>query len=883
MDRNIFRFVYRHSKRQQLIILFFTLISFPFVYYSLELPKLIVNEAIGGAADFPVEVLGITFDQITYLFALSGIFLALVCINGGFKYYINVYRGVVGERVLRRLRYDLYVRVLRFRLPRFKKMSQGEIIPMITAETEPIGGFVGDAFALPAFQGGTLLVYLVFIFVQDPYLGAAAVSLYPLQGYLIPKLQKRVNQLGKERVRSVRQLSDRVGETVGGSQEIHAHDTANYHMADVSHRLGRIFDIRFDIYKRKFFIKFLNNFLNQLTPFFFYSIGGYLVITGTLSLGALVAVLAAYKDLSGPWRELLNYYQRVEDVRIKYQQVIEQFQPPDLMPTEQMTEDAPFDGPLPQTLSLNNVGFAEEDGLPVLENVNLTFDTRKHYAVLGAGGGGKDELMLLVARLIMPTAGRMRLGDHDYVELPEAVTGRSVAYVGAYTHMFTDTLRANLYYGLKHRPVREAPEGDAGDKAARQRRVAEALASGNTPYDIDADWIDYEAAGADGPETLQERALEVLRAVDMESDVYRMGLASSVDPQAQPEVAGKVLEARMMLRDSLRDPQAANLVEVFDADRFNTSATVAENLLFGTPVGNTFALDRLAENAYVLQVLDRVGLTEHFLEIGIEVAGTMIELFADLPPGHEFFEQYSFIGSDELSDYQSLVNKVAREGRERLKPEERTRLMALPFRLIPSRHRLGLIQEDMQERLLEARRTFARDLPENLHGAVEFFDAERYNAAASVQDNILFGKVRYGQSGAGDKVQAMIGDVVEHLSLRRTLIALGLDHSVGVGGARLSGGQRQKLALGRALLKRPDLLVLNEATSAMDGGAQAAVHASVKERLAGKGLIWAPHRPSLARECDEVIVLKDGRVAAHGNYEDLHRNGGPLEGLLAAE
>jgi ABC-type multidrug transport system fused ATPase/permease subunit len=209
--------------------------------------------------------------------------------------------------------------------------------------------------------------------------------------------------------------------------------------------------------------------------------------------------------------------------------------------------------------------------------------------------------------------------------------------------------------------------------------------------------------------------------------------------------------------------------------------------------------------------------------------------------------------------------------------------MALPFKLIPSRHRLGLVEGDMQERLLEARRTFARDLPDDLKGAVEFFDAERYNAAASVQDNILFGKVRYGQSGAAEKVQGLIEHVVEHLSLRQTLIALGLDHSVGVGGARLSGAQRQKLALGRALLKHPDLLILNEATSTLDGSSQATVHAGIKDRFAGKGLIWAPHRPSLARDCDEVIVLKDGRVEAHGTFEDLQQPGGPLESLLAAE
>ena len=91
--------------------------------------------------------------------------------------------------------------------------------------------------------------------------------------------------------------------------------------------LGTIYDIRFESYQRKFFVKFLNNFLGQLTPFFFLSIGGYLVIRGELSFGALVAVLIAQKELASPWNELLVFYQSFQDSRIKYEQIVEQFQP----------------------------------------------------------------------------------------------------------------------------------------------------------------------------------------------------------------------------------------------------------------------------------------------------------------------------------------------------------------------------------------------------------------------------------------------------------------------------------------------------------------------------------------------------------------------------
>jgi ABC-type multidrug transport system fused ATPase/permease subunit len=185
MPKSVFAYIWQHSRLQQIILTVVTVLSFPFLYYSLDLPKLIVNQAIGGAGE-PFSVLGYPLTQVEYLFTLSGAFLALVLVNGAFKYVINVYRGVMAERLLRRLRYVLFERVLRFPLPHFRKTSQGEIVSMITAEAEPLGGFFGEAFSLPLYQGGILVTISAFIFIQDPLMGLAAVAFYPLQGYIIP-------------------------------------------------------------------------------------------------------------------------------------------------------------------------------------------------------------------------------------------------------------------------------------------------------------------------------------------------------------------------------------------------------------------------------------------------------------------------------------------------------------------------------------------------------------------------------------------------------------------------------------------------------------------------------------------------------------------------
>ena len=173
--------------------------------------------------------------------------------------------------------------------------------------------------------------------------------------------------------------------------------------------------------------------------------------------------------------------------------------------------------------------------------------------------------------------------------------------------------------------------------------------------------------------------------------------------------------------------------------------------------------------------------------IGRKIAAVMLDLFADVPSDSELFTQFSFISADDLPVFHALLNRTEEDKLDDLPEEDRVLLMSLPFKLIPARHRLGLIDDSLRERLVEARGVLYAELGED-NELVSFFDREKYNSAISVQDNILFGRLVYGQARAQSRVGELIRETVESLGLRHEIMEAGLEYEVGIGGSRLALG-----------------------------------------------------------------------------------------------
>jgi ABC-type multidrug transport system fused ATPase/permease subunit len=156
----------------------------------------------------------------------------------------------------------------------------------------------------------------------------------------------------------------------------------------------------------------------------------------------------------------------------------------------------------------------------------------------------------------------------------------------------------------------------------------------------------------------------------------------------------------------------------------------------------------------------------------------------------------------------------------------------------------------------------------SLRERVVMVPQDGYLFDASLADNVRFGRP--------EVTDAQLLDAFESLGLTDWLESLpdGLDSPVGQRGESLSAGERQLVALVRANIADPDLLVLDEATSAVDPGTEVRVNAALERLMAGRTSVTIAHRLSTAEAADEVLVFDDGKVVERGPHAELVRAGG---------
>ena len=413
MQRSLIQYILANSREEQLRILGLTLVSLPIYLLSLNLPKSIINDALlghafdGGRETAPFlamhlrlpEMLGgtVLIDQAgwelprrEYLFGLAAVYLLLVTLNLAFRYVVEARKGLLGERLLRRLRFDLLSLYMAAPQDVARGRSGADASQVVVDEVAALAPFVADFSPFGAIlRAGTALAFML---AQNMWLGLIALVIVCSQGLVVPWLRREQTRLTWARGDVQRRLGAKLREAIDGIGTVRAHDATRFERAHAGHLLYEIFVVRLLLFKRKFDMRFLNSLVVQATPFIFYVFGGYLGLPrqfggfGALDIGQLVAVIAAYHDLPGPVNDLVDWDQHRLEAQVRWDYVLRQ-----VSDERERTRDG-RGAPAPGTLGRGRIeavdlGVVDASGAVLLEGVRVSAALPANILLDGPPGG----------------------------------------------------------------------------------------------------------------------------------------------------------------------------------------------------------------------------------------------------------------------------------------------------------------------------------------------------------------------------------------------------------------------------------------------------------------------------------------------------------------
>ena len=301
--REFYAYVWRSSAPRQIVLIILAVMAALLAMAPLELQRHIINTLAGR-------------EKAERLAWLCGAYLVAALSIGGLKYLLNIKSAGLGESMILSLRKDIFNSSSPLESGEAINETAnkaGTFVAMIATEAEAVGKFVGDCISTPTVQAGTLVSVLGYMLYTEPLLGLVVLLIALPQIFAVPMIQRRINTLVRERVRTVRRAGDLV---VDNMQGVGA--SAGSLGSEIGKAFEVIYGVRLHVFKLKFGLKVLVSGLQSVGVFALLFIGGIMVLNGKTEIGIVVAFISGLDRVLDPWRELIAFVRSTSSAKVQF-------------------------------------------------------------------------------------------------------------------------------------------------------------------------------------------------------------------------------------------------------------------------------------------------------------------------------------------------------------------------------------------------------------------------------------------------------------------------------------------------------------------------------------------------------------------------------------
>lgn len=818
LDRDPIRLAWKRAPLLHVAVIAAGLAAVPLLLLAFDLPRQLANAFAGFGAGAPAQTfLGIVWNPpywlrdgtirllpgwelgpFAYAQATLALALVLVLARAALLWPLDILQDKASVRAV-----DALVEACAGALVHARLLPQGaqELMQRAIDAALRLRPFLGDALAVPLLAGGRIVVALAYLAWLDPWLGMAG-ALLALVLVLLARQRSGASQAGQRAgSAALVALRQETGELVRRWLTARAHGATQGELTRFGTALRASTQPLHAPAVRDRLSMRLVEALGLAGTFAAPAAVGLVSLAGGLGIGAAASAVLAVASLSGPatllaaWRAGLA--QAHADLRI----VADAHALLRVSADDGANDAAPHAGaPL---LCLEDLLIDIPGSQRRIGPLGLVVEGPGTIALSGDDAATLSQIARVLAGLADARGGAVRIAGVDPARLAPPARAALVGFVAAEPMLLRGSWRENLTYGL--------PE----------------------------------------PERAEDRFADILDIASLHAPLRQAGLAAPVDPVRHARLAAAIVPLRAVVQAALRtqgtDP---DYIDPFVPDAYNRHATLGENILFGQAVGSTFSAANLGQQPFLKAVLEAENLTATLQEMGLSIARTAVELLDGIPDDNPLVARLGLFPASERPLLEEIVARQGTRARGQARAAERDRLVGLSLRYSEARHRLGLMDETLEKRILDARATFARLLPASLRSSVDFYDPGRLCRAASLADNLLFGRVAWDLAGAQEAADAAIAGALEGADLTADVLALGLATPFDPGLVDDLPDLPVAIDLARALLRSPRLLVSEADLGSRLPAVRAAMGAGVTVALV----------PGGADGFDRVLRVENGRA-----------------------